>query len=232
MTTSPPPCIVLAGGLGTRLRGVVADRPKCLAPVGSRTFLEIQLDALRAQGVRDLILSLGYRAEQVVDWLRTYPARQSVRTVVEPAPLGTGGAIAHVMDSLSMQVALVANGDTFLDGSLRAMLTPLRADGSEWLRMALVEVPDRTRFGGVTVDSAGQVTGFVPKGSGSPGAINAGLYHLSRQALSGASGAFSIESDVLPGLVAAGRVFGVALDGGFTDIGVPEDYADFCVRHG
>jgi D-glycero-alpha-D-manno-heptose 1-phosphate guanylyltransferase len=233
MNAPVPPCIVLAGGLGTRLRSVVADRPKCLAPVGRTVFLEIQLNTLRTQGVQDIVLSLGHQSHQVLDWLAATPAWRGVRTVVEPAPLGTGGAIAFAMDALSLKEALVANGDTFLDGSLDAMLAPLCAQQQEWFRMALVHVHDRARFGGVSLGEEGLITGFVPKGSASAGPINAGLYRLIRSALPSASqGAFSIESDVLPGLVERGLVRGVSIDGAFTDIGVPQDYAAFCARHG
>lgn len=229
-----PPCIVLAGGLGTRLRSVVADRPKCLAPVGPTVFLDIQLRTLRAQGVQDFVLSLGHGSAQVLDWLNSQGAWSDVRTVVETSPLGTGGAIAFAMDSLGLAEALVANGDTYLDGSLSAMLDdPLSVDQDEWLRMALVNVPDRTRFGGVTLGQNGCVSGFVPKGSATSGAINAGMYRLQRRALPASSGQpLSIETDVLPGLVRQGHVRGVAIDGAFTDIGVPQDYAAFCARHG
>lgn len=228
-----PPCIVLAGGLGTRLRSAVTDRPKCLAPVGSTVFLDIQMHALAEQGVTEFVLSLGYLSGQVQQWVGDHPRWRGMRTVVEPEPLGTGGAIAYAMDALGLEEALVANGDTFLDGSLTAMLVPLDKARGESFRMALVEVPDRTRFGGVSLAAEGRITGFVPKGSSSAGAINAGLYRLRRACLPENVGqGFSVETEVLPGLVERGQVFGVAIDGAFTDIGVPEDYAAFCARHG
>jgi D-glycero-alpha-D-manno-heptose 1-phosphate guanylyltransferase len=231
--SAAPPCIVLAGGLGTRLKSVVADRPKCLAPVGHTVFLDIQLQALAEQGVQEFVLSLGHLSEQVLQWAGEHPRWRSVRTVVEPAPLGTGGAIAYAMDALGLDEALVANGDTFLDGSLGAVLEPLSAERGEWFRMALVQVPDRARFGGVSVAEGSRITGFVPKGSTSAGAINAGLYRLHRRCLPAAIGsALSVEAEVLPGLVAQGHVYGVPIQGAFIDIGVPEDYAAFCARHG
>jgi D-glycero-alpha-D-manno-heptose 1-phosphate guanylyltransferase len=231
--SAAPPCIVLAGGLGTRLKSVLADRPKCLAPVGQTVFLDIQLQALRAQGVTDFVLSLGHLSEQVLHWLHAQPQWSTVRTVVEPAPLGTGGAIAYAMDALGLEEALIANGDTFLDGSLAAMLEPLAADRGEWFRMALVEVPDRARFGGVSLAEGGRITGFIPKGSTTAGAINAGLYRLRRGCLPASIGqALSVEAETLPGLVEQGHVFGVPIEGAFIDIGVPADYAAFCARHG
>lgn len=230
--TAAPPCIVLAGGMGTRLKSVLADRPKCLAPVGHTVFLDIQLQALRAQGVTDFILSLGHLSDQVLDWLSVNPQWSPVRSVVEPSPLGTGGAIAFAMDAFGLDEALVANGDTFLDGSLAAMLEPLQTERNELFRMALVQVPDRTRFGGVSLGEGGCITGFIPKGSATAGAINAGLYRLHRRCLPAlVHQPLSIEADVLPTLVMQGRVLGAPVNGAFIDIGVPEDYAAFCARY-
>jgi D-glycero-alpha-D-manno-heptose 1-phosphate guanylyltransferase len=230
--TAAPPCIVLAGGMGTRLKSVLADRPKCLAPVGNTVFLDIQLQALRAQGVADFILSLGHLSDQVLGWLSANPQWSDVRSVVEPSALGTGGAIAFAMDTFGLNEALVANGDTFLSGSLASMLLPLCADQQEFFRMALVQVPDRTRFGGVGLREDGRITGFIPKGSTTAGAINAGLYRLHRRSLPRKiDQSLSVESEVLPTLVEQGLVFGAPIEGSFTDIGVPEDYADFCARY-
>ena len=225
-------CVVLAGGLGTRLRSVVDDRPKCLAPIGPRSFLEIQLDALFAAGMPDVVLSLGHGAQQVIDAVRAQTAQRPIRWVVETAPLGTGGAIANVMDQLGLDEVCVANGDTYLDGDLSALHAPLSRERGEALRMSLVEVSDRSRFGGVAVSADGRVIGFLEKGLQGAGWINAGLYRLSRRALPiGRRGAYSLETDVLPGLMAQGAVTSCKLPGGFIDIGVPEDYRRFCALH-
>jgi D-glycero-alpha-D-manno-heptose 1-phosphate guanylyltransferase len=225
------PCIVLAGGLGTRLRSLVADRPKCLAPVGRRSFLELQLDLLAAQGVDCFVLSLGHLAEQVVAEAQRMKGRHHIELVVEDQPLGTGGAVAHAMRTVGLSEALVTNGDTFLGGDLRAMLRPLGED--EDGRMAVLEVADRARYGGVQVRD-GRVRGFVEKGHAGPGAINAGLYHLRARVFDAfeAGSPFSLEAAVLPALASSGRLGAVPIEGEFTDIGVPEDYLQFCVRHG
>ncbi len=226
-------CVILAGGLGTRLKSVVADLPKCLAPVGSRPFLELQIEALGHAGVNDVVLSLGHLADLVIAAVGTQLAGASIRHVVERELLGTGGAIAYVLDTLGLDEVLVANGDTYLDGDLAAMLEPLDRQAGELFRMAVVEVPDRTRFGGVQFDADGRVTGFLEKGQTGSGYINAGLYRLCRDALPrGRSGAYSLESDVLPALVRSGVVRACIVDGDFIDIGVPDDYRLFCARHG
>jgi D-glycero-alpha-D-manno-heptose 1-phosphate guanylyltransferase len=226
-------CIVLAGGLGTRLRSAVGVRPKCLAPVGRRAFIEIEIEALLASGIDDVVLSLGYGAGTVVGALASTLAARRVRYVIEPSPLGTGGAIAHVMDTLGLDEVLAANGDTYLSGDIGGMLTPLRSGQGELFRMAVVRVPERSRFGGIQVGADGRVEAFIDKGRQGPGEINAGLYRLCRQAMPAArNGAYSLETDVLPALVAQGLVTALAVHGSFTDIGVPEDYFRFCKQHG
>jgi D-glycero-alpha-D-manno-heptose 1-phosphate guanylyltransferase len=225
-------CIVLAGGLGTRLRGVIQDRPKCLAPVGTRTFLEIQIDRLARAGITEIVLSLGYGAEQVIQSLdRTSPA-VPVRYIVESELLGTGGAIAYALDALALDEVLVANGDTYLDGDLSRMLEPLSRDAGELFRMAGVVVPDRSRFGGVQSDATARVVGFLEKGQVGGGLINAGLYRLCRAALpKSRTGAYSLEADILPVLVQSRNVTLAIVSGPFIDIGVPTDYARFCADH-
>jgi D-glycero-alpha-D-manno-heptose 1-phosphate guanylyltransferase len=225
-------CIVLAGGLGTRLRGVIHDRPKCLAPVGNRTFLEIQIDRLAQAGITAVVLSLGYGAEQVIQALKCTAPAVPVRYVVESELLGTGGAITHALDALALDEVLVANGDTYLDGDLSRMLEPLNRDGGELFRMAGVVVPDRSRFGGVEADTAARVVGFLEKGQVGGGLINAGLYRLCRAALPrGRAGAYSLEADILPVLVQLRSVTLEIVSGAFIDIGIPADYARFCAIH-
>lgn len=226
------PCIILAGGLGKRLQSAVPDRPKCLAPVGGRSFLEIQLGFLSQQGVTVFILSLGHLAHQVVAEANRLCARFDVRTVIEPSPLGTGGAIAFAMSSLGLDEVLVTNGDTFLGGSLSAMLQPLDLPRQELARMAVIHVPDRRRFGGVQADGD-RVTNFSEKGAGGPGWINAGLYRLHAKVFDAQQhgSVFSFENQILPSLAVNGKLGACQIDGTFTDIGIPEEYFRFCSEH-
>lgn len=225
-------CVILAGGLGTRLRGVIGETPKCLAPVGQHTFLELHLARLADAGITNFVLSLGYGADAVIDALARIPLPALVRYVREEQPLGTGGAIRHALDALQLDEVLVANGDTWLEGDITAMLEPLDRRAGELFRMAAVKVPDRSRFGGVEADASGRVTRFLEKGRGGSGLINAGLYRLCRESLpSSREGAYSLEQDVLPALVAQGQVALQPLGGSMIDIGVPEDYRRFCERH-
>jgi D-glycero-alpha-D-manno-heptose 1-phosphate guanylyltransferase len=225
-------CIILAGGLGTRLKSAVPDRPKCLAPVGDQSFLEIQLGLLAQQGVTAFVLSLGHMAQQVVAEANRLRARFDVRTIIEPSPLGTGGAIAFAMRSLGLDEVLVTNGDTFLDGNLYAMLQPLDLPLQELARMAVIQVPDRRRFGGVQA-VGDRVSGFYEKGASGPGWINAGLYRLHASVFDSLQpgSAFSFEAQILPGLAANGKLRCCQMDGAFTDIGVPHEYYRFCSEH-
>jgi D-glycero-alpha-D-manno-heptose 1-phosphate guanylyltransferase len=227
-------CVVLAGGLGTRLSSAVPDRPKCLAPVGKLSFLDYQLDQLFAAGVSEAVLSLGHLAEQVVDAIAHSPHRPRLRWVREPYALGTGGAIAWAMDQCGLEEAWVANGDTYLDGDVSG-LRPALDLTRERVRMTLVNSAHRARFGGVEIQS-GQVKAFVGKGLSGAGWINAGLYRVARQAIPLPVGplptsALSFESDVLPTLVREGHVSASISQARFIDIGVPEDYFRFCDEH-
>ena len=226
-------CIILAGGLGTRLRAAVPDKPKCLAPVGARSFLEVQLDMLARQGISRFVLSLGHLATMVEDEAQRLSGRFDIRTVTEHQPLGTGGAMLWALQQAGLDEALVTNGDTFLGGSLQGMLTPLDGASDEWVRMATTEVPDRGRFGGVAMQGE-RVTGFLEKGLSGAGAINAGFYRVSLRCFQGHSvgQVFSFETDVLAPLAQGGKVTACATHGAFTDIGVPDDYHRFCAEYG
>lgn len=226
-------CIVLAGGLGTRLRSVLTDKPKCLAPVGDRTFLALQLDMLATRGIQRFVLSLGHLAPLVERAVEPMRARLRIDCVTEREPLGTGGAILHAMQQADVQECMVTNGDTWLDADLGGLIAPLNPAAHEKLRMGCTVVADRSRYGGVAFEGSGLVAGFLPKGAEGSGPINAGFYRVHRSAFDGwgVGSRFSLELDVLPGLVAAGAVSATPLDGAFIDIGVPEDYRRFCERY-
>jgi D-glycero-alpha-D-manno-heptose 1-phosphate guanylyltransferase len=234
MTTSAATAVVLAGGLGTRLRAAVADRPKCLAPVGDTTFLALQLELLAERGVQRFVLALGHRAEQVLRAIEPLCDRHAIEPIVEPEPLGTGGAVLNAMDASALDECLVVNGDTWLDADLDALLRPLALDTAERMRLGCVLVPERSRYGGIVLGEHGRIVGFEPKGAQGPGLINGGLYRLHRSAFDdhAVGAAFSLETDTLPRRVAAGHVTAVPLEGSFVDIGVPEDYRRFCELRG
>lgn len=212
---------ILAGGLGTRLRPAVADRPKVLATVAGRPFLAQLLDQLAAGGVTEVVLLVGYGAEQVRETFDGQFNGLRLHYSTESSPLGTGGAVRHALPHLTGGRVLLLNGDSFCDFDLRDLLA---ADGVAY--MVLAEVPDTGRYG--RVESAdGRVTGFTEKGLGGPGPINAGVYLFPTDLLAElpADRPLSFERDVLPAWVGRGLVR--AFPGGrFIDIGTPESYAE------
>ena len=216
--------IVLAGGFGTRLRGVVDDVPKPLAPVAGRPFLAWLLDRLAAGGMR-CILATGYLSELIEKRIGSRWQGMDIAYSLEPRPLGTGGAIRLAASRLHGDAAHVLNGDTWLEYDPIALEAAAR-DAGVPMAIALARVDDVARYGAVDIDH-GRVAGFREKGEAGPGWINAGCYFLGADALAAlpARDAFSFEQDVLQPRVQAGAVAAFTATAGFIDIGVPEDYA-------
>lgn len=217
--------LVLAGGRGTRLGSRTADIPKPMLPVGGRPFLEYLLDRLVDGGAEQLILALHHRAEAVTAHFGDRYRGVPVRYEIEPAPLGTGGAIAYALRGQLAGPFLVVNGDSLLAIDYGALLRWYARDP---VRLALVvrRVQDAGRFGSVLLEGE-SVLGFAEKGGQGPASINAGTYILQPAVFSdfGLSGQFSIETDLLQRHCATLRPRAYVADGYFIDIGVPEDLA-------
>ena len=222
--TAPDEAIILAGGLGTRLRGVVDDVPKPLAPVAGRPFLAWLLDALADHGFRRVVLATGYRGEQVEAALGAAWHGMTLAYSREPAPLGTGGAIMHALRELSSEAFFVLNGDTWLELDYAAFDRVVN-DASVRLGVALAMVPDVARYGAARLEGH-SVTGFDEKGASGAGFINAGVYWMLRGMLEDrpTGAAFSFERDVLMPAVQREPVIGYTDTRGFIDIGVPKDF--------
>lgn len=216
--------IVLAGGFGTRLRGVVHDVPKPLAPVAGRPFLAWLLDALAPHGMRRVVLATGYLGDQVEAALGTAWRGMALVYSRETAPLGTGGAIVHALREVSSDAFFVLNGDTWLELDYAAFDRAVNEAGA-CLGVALAHVPDVSRYGAAQLEGR-RVTGFDEKGASGAGFINAGVYWMRRGLLDGhpIGAAFSFERDVLMPAVQREPVIGYTDTRGFIDIGVPDDY--------
>jgi D-glycero-alpha-D-manno-heptose 1-phosphate guanylyltransferase len=227
--------IILAGGKGTRLREVVADRPKVLAPVAGRPFLAYLLDQIERAGVCRVILSTGHMAEQFAEAIGYKHNGLTIEYAHEESPLGTGGAIKFAASKADSPHVLVMNGDSYFDADLVAY-TAWHVSGGQDASLLLVEVPDASRFGTVELRPDGEhVAAFLEKqGVDCPGLINAGIYLLRREVISRIpDGPCSIERDVFPGWLDKLDVRGWVTDGEFIDIGIPTDYErshDFMVR--
>lgn len=216
--------VILCGGKGTRLQGVVSDRPKPMAEVAGRPFLDFLIDQAASAGFRRILLSAGYRGEQIRARYEGTRDGVSIEVAVEPEPLGTGGALRHSLERLRSDPVLVMNGDSFCDVDLAAFL---RFYGGKGGCAALVLAKgDGERFGRVEMDASGAVLAFREKERGAgEGHVNAGIYLLARGVLEGIprGRAHSLERELFPSLI--GRGFhGMAARGDFIDIGLPETY--------
>lgn len=219
--------IILAGGLGTRLRSVVSEVPKCMAPVNGKPFLYYLLSALSQYPVGKVVLSVGYKRECIMDWVqehrREFPCE--IDFAVEATPLGTGGGIRLAMEKCTSDAVCIMNGDTFFDVDLEQMKKAHEKKG-QLLTMAVKHLKDFDRYGTVSFDKRGIVTGFNEKRFCEDGYINAGVYMVSdRTLLKDMPERFSFETEFLQPKVVEGRIQGYISDGYFIDIGVPEDYA-------
>ncbi len=222
MTTA----IILAGGRGTRLRAVVADRPKPMAPILGRPFLEHLMDYWIGQGVARFVLSLGYMAEYIEDHFGAQYRGVPLGYAVEPEPLGTGGGLLLAMQGLD-DCVLVLNGDTFFEVELAALRAFHERAASRWT-FALHRHADTDRYLGMQLDADGRIVGL--RAADQRGAlVNGGVYLLAPQELRGlglsCGQRCSLEDELLPRFVAAGhRACGLECAGRFIDIGIPLDY--------
>ena len=220
--------LVLAGGLGLRMREALDGGPKLLAPVAGRPFLDHLLDWLAGFGARRIVFALGYGAEAVLDhFARVRKPGLELVSVVEPQPLGTAGAIRFARGRLGSDPVLVVNGDSFVDADLSELVERHR-EAAALATLLCTEVEDAGRYGRVVIDGAGRVAGFVEKDASHRGSatISAGVYLLSQRLLDeiAAGTAASLERDVFERMP-AGSLAALAGRFGFIDIGTPESFA-------
>jgi D-glycero-alpha-D-manno-heptose 1-phosphate guanylyltransferase len=219
--------ILLVGGMGTRLRAVVPSAPKPLARVGDRPFLELLVRQLANQGVRHLVMSTGYLADQIESEFGDGRGLDvKIEYSREPQPLGTAGAVkfaeAFVKDAPEF---VVMNGDSFMEVDFSELLRFHRSHNAV-VSMAVRRVENAQRYGTVEMNAEGRVTGFAEKAAVErPGVVNAGIYVFNREVLDAIpQGPSSLEKDVFPRMLERG-VFALQQQGMFIDIGTPEDYA-------
>ncbi|MBI3611415.1 MAG: nucleotidyltransferase family protein [Nitrospirae bacterium] len=217
---------ILVGGLGTRLRPVIADRQKVLAAIHGRPFLAYLLDQLADAAIRSVVLCTGYRGEDVKAMFGDSYGPMKLLYSEERSPLGTGGALRHALPLLPSDPVLVLNGDSFCDLDLNAFWNWHRAHAAR-ATLALVQVSDTRRYGRVHSAPDGKVMRFEEKGSeGGSGWINAGIYLLAHSVLQTipTDGAVSLEQAIFPRWIGRG-LYGYPSRGRFLDIGTPESYA-------
>jgi D-glycero-alpha-D-manno-heptose 1-phosphate guanylyltransferase len=215
--------IILAGGLGTRLRDAVPDLPKCMAPVAGRPFLFYVINALRMRGVEKFIFSLGYKHEVIEAYLEDQFASLDYKCTVETEPLGTGGAIKLACEKATEDNVVIANGDTLFKIDL-PQLAGIHLQKNAGATLALKPMEHFDRYGVVQVADDRKVQGFLEKRFCEKGLINGGVYVLNVKSFLQQSWPekFSFEKEYLE----SGRyqLYGSIQDQYFIDIGIPEDY--------
>ena len=232
------PVVILAGGLGTRLHDVISDRPKSLAPVAGRPFLEIQIALLRDQGARRFVLCVGHRAEQIRDFLGD-GSRMGIHIdySVEPEKLlGTAGAL-RLAERYFEPRALVLNGDTFLAADYSRLLAHHageRAGAAVVATVTLARLEKNQRYGSVRFDSTRRyLSSFKEKepDAEAQGWLNAGAYVLERELIERIPPgvACSLEHETFPLALGDGlRIAAYPIHQPFFDIGTGEDFHRFC----
>jgi D-glycero-alpha-D-manno-heptose 1-phosphate guanylyltransferase len=220
-------CIILAGGLGTRLRDAVPDKPKCLAEINGIPFLHYILMQLKPFHFCKIVFSVGYQKEMVMDWVtanrKTYGF--AIDFAEETEPLGTGGAIKNALQYTDSEDVVVMNGDTFFDVDVDALYASQQLKEAD-VTMALKPMQNFERYGTVQQKTDGQITGFAEKQACADGLINGGIYVLYKKSFEmlALGDKFSFENDYLQKHLSTHNIYGVASDKYFIDIGIPSDY--------
>lgn len=218
---------ILVGGAGTRLKSVVNDRPKPMAIIGGKPFLEWILVGLRDRGITRIVLCSGYMPDVIEGCFGDGHALDlELSYSVDPYPLGTGGAVRHSLHYIIGSRLLVLNGDSYCDFSIETLIQThheLHAAATIWT----APVMDRHRYGSMDVAESSNVLAFHEKQTSSgAGVVNAGVYLLERDVVSAISEhrSVSLETEVFPGLVGNGLYAAIG-DAPLLDIGTPESFA-------
>lgn len=221
--------IILAGGLGTRLRSAVPDLPKPMAPISGRPFLEHQLDYWIKQGVSHFVLSICYRHEVIVGHFGNRYKGAELDYVIEKTPLGTGGGLLLAAEKIGQdEPFLLLNGDTYFAVDLKTLIEFSSVNDADWC-FSLFRTHEEGRYMGLDISPQGQIVS-LKSGTGQPGRLaNGGVYWVNPRALLSEKFSpgdkVSLEDDIFPVAIASGqRLLGFEFPGTFIDIGVPDDY--------
>jgi len=224
--------LILAGGMGTRLRSVVPDLQKVLVEVGDTPFLEFIINQVCEFGAKRIILAVGHKSEQVRDWLskRNDTRDLEILLSVEEEPLGTGGALRNSVDMLRSNLVMVLNGDSYADVDIGALVSMQDTCGAD-VALIAVEVPDISRYGSLVIEESGAVISFAEKCNKTDppvfGLVNSGIYLMRRAVIEKIQPdtRISLEEDVLPKYCLRG-LFALPQKVPFLDIGTPETWRE------
>lgn len=218
-------CIILAGGLGTRLQSVVSDVPKVLADVNEKPFLHYILEEVKRQNIHHVILSVGYKHELIQSFCEQHQKDVSISYAIEQEPLGTGGGIALALNQTKSESILIINGDTFFQINYNEFYSKHLSSQSSF-SIALKPMKDFDRYGSVMIDDKNRIIGFKEKQFQYQGLINAGIYLLNKKKFQSLSfpEKFSFEKDFMEKYFERFPMYGFSFNNYFIDIGIPEDY--------
>lgn len=217
--------IILAGGLGTRLRSEVAELPKCMAPVKDRPFLHYVIEYCKAEGIERFVFSLGYKFEAISPYLLREKNEIIFECCIEDEPLGTGGAIRKACEFARDSHIAVLNGDTLYRANINEVGRFHQKNNAD-CTLAMKPMHQFERYGVVDIDQTGAIQKFKEKQYFEEGLINGGIYILNRERFLKESfpEKFSFEKDYLEKFTRERRFYGLIQDEYFIDIGIPEDY--------
>ncbi len=217
--------IILAGGLGTRLRDTVPDLPKCMAPVKGKPFIYYVISHLQKQGIQQFIFSLGYRSEAFINYIAALLPGGNYELVIEKEPLGTGGAIRLACKQVKQVNVVVVNGDSIFKTNI-AVQDEIHTTKNAHCTLALKPMENFERYGVVELNADQSIAYFKEKKHYPKGLINGGVYLLNAAMFlqENLPEKFSFETDYLQVFYNQRRIFGLIQDGYFIDIGIPEDY--------
>lgn len=221
-----PTAIILAGGLGTRLKPTVTDLPKPMAPVNGKPFLSFLLRYLNHYGIKQVLLSVSHLREKIMNHFGNHAEGLAINYIIEETPQGTGGGLRLALEHCTDEKVIVLNGDSFFDIDLERFSEMHDASGSVF-SLALRKVDDTSRYGAISASDDGRILSFAEKQNhGGAGSINGGVYLVNRQAFLSEThaGIFSLEKDYLEKKAGTLPVYGFTFEGYFIDIGIPEDY--------
>jgi D-glycero-alpha-D-manno-heptose 1-phosphate guanylyltransferase len=221
-----PDIIILAGGLGTRLKSEIPDLPKPMAPVNGRPFLEFLLNFIHSYGFRRVILSTGYLGNKIEEHFRNRYQEIEIEYSSEDKPLGTGGAIKRASGLVKTHYFIVMNGDTFFNINLQRFFQ-VNVENLAKMSIALREVPDASRYGQIMMNDYGIITEYNEKSHDAhPGLINGGTYIINTKYFKQFElpEVFSFERDWIQKHVGKEDIRGQFFNDYFLDIGIPEDY--------
>lgn len=217
--------IILAGGLGTRLRSVIGEIPKPMADINGKPFLEYFLDYLIMQGIEKICLSVGYNHQIIQNYFKNGYKTIEIIYSIEDEPLGTGGAVKKAINLIEDDNIFIFNGDTFFNINLKE-LYKFHVLNNSILTIAMKHIKDNINYGSIVIDNKNKITNFKEKIISKNKLINGGIYLLNKNKFItfGLPDKFSFEKDFLEKVYATHPVYGLEYESYFIDIGIPDNY--------